>query len=396
MGTFTYNLAHSLSRLGHRVTVISYGSDSRSDRLDGSVRVIRFPWEGRRFPLLRNSLNSLRYSAGVSRELVRLIREEEPDVIHVPEYRAEGFWFSMFGRSKIPMVIRFSTPHWLVWEINFADGREKNRKPSFRDVDFAMMKYLERKVCRSASARISPSRDLAKLLQSHEKISLDTHVIQTGVDAQRFFPGNVAALREEYGLIGKKVILYVGRLEQRKGCHLIAQALPRVVRAFPDAVLVMIGQDTDSSPDGMTSMKEYVTRFLRDAGLLGHMIHIDRLPHHRLPDFYALGDIFCAPSIYENFANVILEAMATGLPIVTTAQGGSLEAVEEGENGLLVPVNDVIALGNAIVQLLEDDQLRIAMANRNREKSIEQFGLERMAKGMVRVYESAIQGRATR
>jgi len=344
---------------------------------------------------LRNTLNSLWYSAKVSGELIRLNREEKLDVVHIPEYRAEGFWFTLFGRSNIPVVNRFSMPFWIDWKIHSADGRERS-EISCWNVDPVLMKCLERKVYRSASERISPSRGLAELIQAHEKISLDIHVIPTGVDTQRFFPRDASPLRRAYGLCGKKVILYVGRLEQRKGCHIIAQALPRVVQAFPDAILVMIGQDADTSPDGRTSMKEYINRFLRDAGLETHMIHIDRQPYHRLPEFYALGDIFCAPAIYENFANVILEAMASGLPIVTTAQGGSLEAVEDGKNGLLVPVNDAATLGSALIRLLEDDQLRKTISNSNREKSIQRFGLEQMTKGMLRVYESAIRQSAHR
>lgn len=391
MGTFTYNLAHSLCRLGHRVTVVSSHAAPRKDYRDEQVRVIRFPWKEWRVPGLRNTVNSLRYSAKVARELNQLEREEGLDLIHVPEYRAEGIWFSLFGPKTVPMVVRFSTPHWLVWKINFMEGLDGIQKRARWDPDLMMMEYLEQTICRYASARISPSRGLAQLIQSREKEDLNIHVVPTGVDTQRFYPHDVSLLRDQHGLFGKTVILYVGRLEQRKGCHLLAQSLPQIVQAFPDVVLLMIGDDTDASPLGMISMKEYLLGFVKAVGMEDHLILINHQPCHRLPDFYALGDVFCAPSIYENFANVILEAMATGLPVVTTAQGGSLEAIEKGVNGLLVPVNDASALAEALIRLLKDDPLRKRMGAANRQKAVQQFGLNRMAREIVRVYEPAIE-----
>lgn len=391
LGTFTHNLAHSLSRLGHRVTVVSSHAAPRKVYRDEQVRVIRFPWKEWRVPGLRNTVDSLRYSMKVARELNRLMREEGLDLIHVPEYRAEGIWFSLFGPKTVPIVVRFSTPHWLVWKINFMNYREGSPRLSHWNLDLALMEYLEQRVCRKAALRISPSRGLAELMRSHSGADLDVEVVYTGMDTDRFRPRDSAGLRQWYGLTGRKVILYVGRLERRKGTHLVAQAFPFVARACPDAALVIIGEDNDSSPEGMTSMKAYIQKYLKDQGLDDRLVLLDRQPHDRLSELYALGDLFCAPSVYENFANVVLEAMAAGLPVVSTAQGGSLEAIEEGVNGLLVPVNDAPALAGALIRLLKDDPLRKKMGEANRRKAEERFGLNRMAREMVRVYTSAIE-----
>lgn len=120
-------------------------------------------------------------------------------------------------------------------------------------------------------------------------------------------------------------------------------------------------------------------------GIADRVVLMDRFPFARLPVLYSLADVFVAPSLWENFANTLLEAMACGRPLVTTTTGGGPEMVEEPANGLLVPPGDSAKLAEAILTLFGDEGLRAEMGGRNRRKAVECYTREKMAAGIVEV-----------
>jgi glycosyltransferase involved in cell wall biosynthesis len=314
------------------------------------------------------------------RLLRRVVSEQGIDVIQFPEYLGEGLFHSFLGRT--PYVIRFSTPRWMVDELN----QEYSLTAGPRAIINHLIDiWTENTPVRRGRAFIFPSRDLMGLMESRVRLRGFKRVIYPGVDVDRFKPINDPDLRRKYGVDASLVVLYVGRLEFRKGVHILADAASRIADRFPDVQFVFVGSDTKSAMAG-GSMRTYTEQIFRKKGTEKALKIIDGIGHQDIAGIYGVGDILVVPSLYENLANVLLEGMAAGLPIVTTSNGGSQEVVAHGTNGLVVPPGNPEALAGAISDLLTDSEKRERFSRNNREKALKDLSLERMARETLEVY----------
>jgi glycosyltransferase involved in cell wall biosynthesis len=173
-----------------------------------------------------------------------------------------------------------------------------------------------------------------------------THVLPYGVDIHRFRP----APREA----GDKFrILFVGQLSQRKGIRYLLEAAKRL--NLPDAELVLVGKMLGSEQ-----------AFAPYRGVFRHVTHV---PYHEVHRLFQTADIFVYPSLHEGSAFATYEALASGLPIVTTKNAGSV--ARDGEEGFIVPIRDVDALVDRIERLYRDKALRATMAQAARRRAAE-------------------------
>lgn len=213
--------------------------------------------------------------------------------------------------------------------------------------------------------------------------------IYSGVDLDRFRPGPSPAsraLRAALGLGERPVILSVGRLSPKKGIHVVLGAMERVAATHPDAVLVHVG----SRWYGRNDADAYVEAVARQAaGLGGRVRMMGYVPYAEVDAFFRMADLFvCASQWEEPLARVHFEAMACGLPVVTTDRGGNAEVVAEGWNGLLVrPHDSPEAFAAAIRALLDDPALRQRMGEANRRLAEARFGWSRVAAELLAVLE---------
>jgi len=382
LGSYIFKLAHALSALGHSVTVVSSTLQGKplGPLTDGPVTVYRVPRPRHNLAGFGRSVNNILYSIRVNRLLARLIRQRKIEVIQFPEYRGEGVAYSFFGRC--PYVVRFSTPRWLVEELN----RGSDRRVGIRTrINHAIDRWAENTPARRGRAFIFPSRDLMNLMDRRVGLQGNRRVIYPGVDAERFKPGADPDLRRKFGVEGSPTVLYVGRLEFRKGVHILADAAAGIVKQFPDVRFLFAGADSRSAPGG-GSMKAYMEQVATQNGIRNSFLFIGGVKHHEVERIYGLGDVLVVPSLYENLANVLLEGMAAGLPMVTTSGGGSPEVVTQGSNGLVVPPGDSQALAGALSELLADKAMRVRFSQNNRKKALEDLSLERMARETVEVF----------
>ncbi|MBP2017831.1 spore coat protein SA [Symbiobacterium terraclitae] len=213
--------------------------------------------------------------------------------------------------------------------------------------------------------------------------------IRSGVDLERFRPGpspQSEALRARLGLAGRPVVLSVGRLSAKKGIHVLLEAMERVLLTHPEAVLVQVG----SRWYGRDDADAYVQAVRQQAARLGDGVRmVGYVPYHEVDAYFRLGDLFvCASQWEEPLARVHYEAMACGLPIVTTDRGGNAEVVEEGRNGLLVrPCHRPEGFASAIQALLDDPDLRRRLGAEGRRMAEESFSWERVAREQLAVLE---------
>lgn len=206
----------------------------------------------------------------------------------------------------------------------------------------------------------------------------DYRIIPNGVDTDRFHPGieRVARLAD-----GHPSILFVGRFDPRKGLKYLLQAIPYVVERVPDARLVVVGKGV---------LDSYYRRYL-DTRCRDHVIFEGFVTPEELPSYYATCDVFCSPATgSESFGIILLEAMATGKPIIASNISGYRSVVSDGVDGLLVEPRDVQALAQALVLLLRDSQLRAKLGHKGREKAL-RYSWNRVTKQIEEYYQEVAE-----
>jgi glycosyltransferase involved in cell wall biosynthesis len=200
---------------------------------------------------------------------------------------------------------------------------------------------------------------------------LKVSVIPYGVRAKNFTPAD--APRTDAGLR----LLFVGHFGMRKGAWYLLQAMARL-KHLRGLTLTMIGKQTVGA------------RYLAPvASMIQTLAHT---PRAQMPAIYHAADVLVLPSLFEGSAGATYEALASGLPVITTPNTGSI--VRDGVDGLIVPARDVEALAERIEQLYGDVRLRHAMATQARERAL-QFPWERYQQACVRVADLVIGGRGS-
>jgi teichuronic acid biosynthesis glycosyltransferase TuaC len=174
-------------------------------------------------------------------------------------------------------------------------------------------------------------------------------VIPNGVDTARFFPVDQAAARLALDLPkDRKILLSVGGLNEGKGHHRIVAMLPLLLRRHPDLLYVVVGGGRRAD-----SLRPVLDRLVRDLALQDHVLLAGERPHEEIPLWMSASDVFCLATRSEGWANVLLEAMACGRPVVSTRVGGNAEIVTDPSLGTLVRAGDDTAFAEALGAALE-------------------------------------------
>ena len=191
----------------------------------------------------------------------------------------------------------------------------------------------------------SLKRHVVSLGAQPEKI----RVVGNGVDCHKFFPIDRVVAREQLGLPqDAKVIVSVGGLVERKGFHRVIELLPDLIERFPDLHYVVVG---GACPEG--DLTQFLKEMVARLGL-GERVHfLGPMPPEELYKPLSASDVFVLATANEGWANVFLEAMACGLPVVTTDVGGNGEVVCSEDLGTITPFGDATALREAIAEALE-------------------------------------------
>jgi phosphatidylinositol alpha-mannosyltransferase len=208
----------------------------------------------------------------------------------------------------------------------------------------------------------------------------DYEIIPNGIDTDLYSP-HVVPLEEWND--GKLNILFVGRFEKRKGIRYLLDAFREVKRQTSSARLILVGP-------GTRLRKGYERMVAEDN--IEDVVFIGEVPHQDLPRYYRTADIFCAPATgHESFGIILLEAMATGKPIVATEINGFASLMTHGVEGLLVPPKDKKALAEALLSLLHDKALCLKIGDKGRMKA-EQYSWDRIAQRVIDYYQSLSKG----
>ncbi|MBI2144037.1 glycosyltransferase [Candidatus Woesearchaeota archaeon] len=356
---FVYGLSRRLFQEGCDVAVlVPHHPGSKLFEVVDGMRVYRFRY------FVPSSLERLCYGAGIFANmknsfLARLqlpflvaaeffslwyvAKKEKPDVIHAHWILPQGLAAAMVGRLlEIPVVV---TAH-------AGDVFPLNN---------AFFRLLSGLALGSASAITANSTYTKSAVGRMTRKPVS--VIPMGVDLALFSSSSAsaaAAVRKKHGLSpGSRMILFVGRLAEKKGVKHLIDAMRRIARAFPACRLVVVGDGPE---------KASLVRQSQQLGLPESVVFAGSIPNRELPEFYRAADVFVLPSVVaksgdtEGLGVVLLEAIAAGCPVVASNVGGIPDIVIDRKTGLLVEQKNPEKLAMAVISLLRSASLRRRLA----------------------------------
>ncbi|MFO1432218.1 MAG: glycosyltransferase family 4 protein [Candidatus Competibacteraceae bacterium] len=273
-------------------------------------------------------------------ETLRIIHHEGINLICVGELNSIS-WLGLICQRWLGIKM-----------INYIHGEEVITELGYRNFDQRRRNYLHRTNAIVAVSQFTRNVLVNKMGVDPDKIEL----ICNGVDLDRFQPApKDKVLLERYHLQGKRIILTVGRLVERKGIDMTLRALPRVLAQYPDSHYLIIGkgpyQSTLETLAHTLQVEDHVT-------FAGAVPNAELVAHYCLCDLFVMPNRELADYDTEGFGLVFLEANACGKAVIGGRAGGAVEAVRDGENGLLVDGMKPDEIAAAIIRLLGEDTLR--------------------------------------
>jgi phosphatidylinositol alpha-mannosyltransferase len=279
------------------------------------------------------------------------------DLVHVHEPLSPSVGMLAVSRAAVPVVGTFHAN-------------------MDRSLALALGRPLLRRTFNRLAARIAVSPSARDTWQRYFGGSM--MVVPNAVGAEFFSkPEPLPGYRE-----GGPTVLFVGRLEPRKGLVYLVRAFLRLKPSFPRLRLLVVGRDDKHQREKLMAM---VPPRLRP-----DLLFVGAVPQEDLPSYYASADVFCAPSLGgESFGIVLVEAMAVGLPVVCSNIGGYRDLVRDDQEGLLVPPRDPESLAEALGALLDNPARRAALGEVACQ-SAARYAPDVVAGQVVEVYQSVL------
>jgi 1,2-diacylglycerol 3-alpha-glucosyltransferase len=352
----------ALEELGHDVYVFTFGD---VDQEDDDPRVIRSPG----LPLANTGFYvSLRYRT-VAKKLLQSM-----DVVHVHHPFLSGRLALIYGtRKNIPVVFTNHTRY---------DLYAQARVPFLpMEISQSLLQAYMPDFCSAVDLVISPSEGMKKVMRQY---GVESHieVVPNGANLKPFHKAKPLS-RAEFGFAKGDVLLaYMGRVAPEKNLEFLLQAFAGVARTIPNVYLLILG-------GGQQEYEEKLKSMPGELGIQERVRFTGMIPYDQLPSYLAMCDVFVTASVTEVHPFSVIEAMATGLPIMGIDSPGVGDSVEEGVSGLL-STEDIASFTAKLTYLCLDKGLQKKMGSAALKAS-EQFSIERTTQIMLGHYNRLMQ-----
>ncbi len=376
VGRYTWDLARGLFERGHDVTLITEGETPVAHvGLGFVVAGVResAPTPGlSQTPVLASNLG---YADAVARYVRTRQAGPAPfDVVHATTWGIEASGVAAWGR--VPLTLMLVTP---LESVMVAEGWAPSQ-------DLLANVSLDQWTVEAADRVCAPSAGVVA-----------TYATRDGWSGRDIHPvplGTVVATPAPRHVDGRRRLLFVGRHERRKGIHVLLEVLPDLMARHPAWTCELVGHHSVVDTGGATFAQQFLERHA-GAEWLPRVEFAGPVADTELAARYARADVFVAPSLFESFGLIYLEAMQHGVPVVGAAVGGVPDVVHDGVDGLLVPPGDAPALAAALERLMDDEDLRRRLGQAAAESLTTRTHLA-MADRMVGEYRAAMAAHAAR
>lgn len=386
VAVFSYNLAVGLAGRGNEVLVIcpSQTGKNYSKMEDGvkvcylkSVQAKFYPDQIHAVPKKKKLWyrHGFRVSIFPRREIRKILDEFRPDVVHVQVSDPIGLSVVSYARKHNVPVVTTEHNQPDVITSQFKLGLVK--KPA----DALLTTYLVNRQSKSDFVTMPTEKAIRDLIWSRGKeFKVPVAAVSNGVDLKNFKPGRApSAVYERYGLNQKlKTVLYVGRIDAEKNVGAVVEAFLKAEELVKDVQLVIVGDGVDKA------------RLMKKVEGHKNIHFLGRVVVPELYDVYRLGDVFATASEIETQGIVLIEAAASGLPLVAVNAGAVSEVCLDGENGYLCQPGAVSEIADAIVKILSEQKLHDEFAKKSVEIAKE-HDFERTLDKFINIYSRVVK-----
>ncbi len=345
---FVYNFAESLAKYGLDISVLTPSEEGEeSVTCEGLMTIYRV---NSRSPIF---------------SILRLVLKTKPDIIHV---QAPNF----FSCHAIPVAKLTRIP--IIATVHRAEvAPVSNQISIIRKHALARFNRIVAVSNHTKSLAINAGVEASKI-----------SVIYNSCDESVFFYGKDKGLQRKKHNFGSgdNIILFVGNLIKRKGLSSLIESLNTLRNKMSDFIVIIVGQGED-----LQELKSMVNKY----GLNSHVKFYGRVPKTTLSELYTAADVFVLPSTSEGHSVALLEAMASGLPIVASDIQGNRESVEDGVNGFLFRTGSSENLAEKLEIILSDSKLKKMISDKSYEAYIQKFSTKIQIDNYLKIYNSLMK-----
>jgi len=359
LGLFIYEQAKELIKQGHRVSVLTSSTDNDCKEILDDIVVYRL----RPAKFLKGLFFSLK-------AFVKIISlKDKTDIIHIHFIGINSVFCWIASRIiKVPLV---ATTH----------GSDILPKNTIHNLVIRFYLLFPKRIM--AVSRFIYG--LSASLTNKKKLE----VVNNGVDMDKLkVKETKAALRKKFGVEGKKVLLSVGGLVERKGTHVIIKSLPDVIKKFPNLIYFVVGKGKE---------EKNLKMLVKSLKIEKHVKFLGFINDKELAKYFTLCDIFVLMSKtikeksgIEGFGIAYIEASALGKPVIGGRSGGTADAVKDGKTGFLIEPENHKELTKKILLLLNNKKIRDKMGKAGKERVMKHFLWKHNVKNTLEIYKKAL------
>lgn len=386
IATFNKDLAEALAAAGQQVHVVTQSGGDSHVRLENGVWVhsMKMQHQERTQAAAARAIpqHIWNWCATALMETQRIAGLRTVDVVEAPIWDCEGAALLLDGGWPLVTSLQTTLHFWL------CEHPELRNDAHWMQAFGTPMLAMEQELMRSAHAVRAISHAIRQDIESAYGFRFDPARVQ--VVPLGLSPAAPQAQRARSAPPGPAInVLFVGRLEARKGIDVLLAAIPRTLEAAPQLRFRIIGDNTIPRAGEATTYLDAWRAQGHEARWQGWVTFEGRIDDDALQAAYRDCDIFVAPSRFESFGLVFLEAMRHGKPVIGCGVGGMVEVVEAGVSGLLPPPGDDSALAEAILKLAASPALRAAMGDAGHERFLRHYTSEHMVAASIPLFDLA-------
>ena len=402
VAVFAHNLALGLARAGHEVIVIAPSFNGKY-HVEVENGVTTYHLTSARFPFYPDQINKvpdkktflglpmprLAYRNGIWwsvnpwSEVKHILNEFNPDIIHLQTAETIALAVMSYVRKyDVPLV---STGH--AYPDNVT-GQFKLLKPKVikKPTDAVLRAYMASFLKHAEYATMPTEMAIGDLVpKNRRRFKVTVEALSNGVDLSEFSPGKPdPEVLKKFGISTgpKKRVLYIGRVDPEKSISNVVLAFAKALKKVPDAEMVIVGDGIDVN---------HLKKLVSELDLEKKVIFMGKILPPDLVEIYRCGTLFATASETETQGIVLIEAAATGLPLIAVDKGAVGELCQDKRNGeLCQPGGDIDGIAKAMVKILSDDELRKKYSEQSIEVS-KLHDLNRTLKRFEEIYHEAIK-----
>lgn len=371
---YTMELAKGFIRAGHITHVITQG-DNSFDWMEQGISFHRIKYEEtidlselNDFPITRKNVC---YSYCVYKRMEQICYKYGIDIVESPLWDFEGAVAAHLLKNKLPVVVRLQTPLLKVaetqnWQIND---------------DMRSLSDFEKEMMKDAAGIIPISDNILYTIKELYDLEFYNSLVQKvylGVEE------NTKSSNRKGD--GKIQVLFVGRLERRKGVHTIFEAIPDLMKKYSNVEFRFIGNTEEYDNELNDTYKNYFSKKYKNKEWFNRIKFLGQVDNDAKEQEFADCDIFIAPSLYESFGIILIEAMSAKKPVIACRIGGMNEILEENYSGFFIEVENSKQLREKLEILIENEDVRKEFGENSYKLYKEKFSNEVMIENTLIAY----------